>query len=313
MKKILTRYGLTLLVCFGLLAASWQLALAAGGVTTTADKTTVDGGERFIVSVNVDATPNLFGAQLSLTYDALRLNVIEVRTGSVWPAGGTFVARSLGGAGKVEFAATLVTPGVVPSGTLVSVIFESIDPSAQVTTTIANGNSVPLLLSDSSGQPIASTAPSPLEITVKPAPHVTGTVTLQSPGPVTAPRSVTINIANASVQRSTAPNSGVMFDLAAVPRASDYVLTAAAACHLSAQTAASVVAPSAGHNVTLPAGDVNGDNTINIQDLAAMGSRFNQAPYSLLCTDLDQNGTVNILDLSRAASNFGTVGPILWP
>lgn len=299
--------------CLMLLVGSITLPVdaAAGDITLTADKTTVDGNERFTVSVNVDSTPDLFAAQLSLAYDGADLNVVEVRTGDVWPAGDTYVVKKTGGGGSVEFAATLTDDTqTVSAGQLVSVIFEAQNPATQITTDITKGTTLELILSNQSGDVIGSTDPSDLTITVNPAPEIEGTVTLQAPDS----REITINAVSAfqSAQGGVTRNSGVAFSIA-LPSGSDYKLTATAPCHLSAETGANIQSPSTGNDVTLIAGDVNGDNVINIQDLSAMGSRFGGGPGTLPCADLvGEDDVVNIRDLSRAGSNFGKSGPSPW-
>lgn len=59
--------------------------------------------------------------------------------------------------------------------------------------------------------------------------------------------------------------------------------------------------------LTLPGGDVNGDNQINIFDLAYVGSFYGDTG-----SDADVNGDniVSIFDLVLAASNFGQRGPV---
>lgn len=59
--------------------------------------------------------------------------------------------------------------------------------------------------------------------------------------------------------------------------------------------------------LTLPGGDVNGDNQVNIFDLAYVGSFYGDTG-----SDADVNGDniVSIFDLVLAASNFGQRGPV---
>lgn len=56
----------------------------------------------------------------------------------------------------------------------------------------------------------------------------------------------------------------------------------------------------------LLAGDLNGDNKINILDLAQASSLYQQADA---VADFNGSGTVDILDLSLIARNYGLVGP----
>ena len=325
MQKKHIQHLASLLLCLGLLL-SWQPGLvqaATGDLTISAVKTTVDGNERFVVSVSVDAPANLYGVQFSLSYDNTSLKVINLSPGSAWPAGKTFVARqsftSAGGATEsIEFAATLTDPTLtVASDELLSIVFEAIEPASGATTPVSSliqgGTALGLLLSDAAG---ASLTPAVfannVTININRAPKVEGSVTLQSPGS----RTVTVSGVSLSGQDSVNVASGAGFALSLPSTAgtgASYELTASADCHLSAKTQTTLVSsPSDNNNITLLAGDVNGDNRINIQDLAAMGNLFGSAPGSLPCTDLDESGTVNILDLSRAASNYGQEGPLDW-
>jgi hypothetical protein len=54
-------------------------------------------------------------------------------------------------------------------------------------------------------------------------------------------------------------------------------------------------------NPNLP-GDLNGDNTVNIQDLSILLSNYNTANTS---ADINNDGTVNVLDLSILLSHYG--------
>ncbi|MGB5048754.1 MAG: dockerin type I domain-containing protein [Caldilineaceae bacterium] len=320
MKKNRIQYFLSLLLCLGLLLGL-QPSLAqavTGDISLSTPKTTVDGNERFLVSVKVDAPTGLYGVQLSLVYDDEKLNILNVSAGSAWPVSNTFVARATASGGgtdteSIEFAATL-NDGSTLSGSaveLVSILIEAVDPTSGSTSTdISAGTTLPLLFSNAAGQSLAATAPGDLTITINPAPAVQGIVTLQSPG---TGRTAAVTGIGSTVQGQDSAEvaSGVGFSLA-LPTGSGFGLTAVAACHLTAEKS-SVVSPSDGHTVTLIAGDVNGDNRVNIQDLAAMGNLFGSPPtISLPCTDLNQDGTVNILDLSRAASNYDKQGPTSW-
>lgn len=306
-----------LILMLALVSWSPTTALAAAGdVTLTTPKTTVDGNERFVVSVRADAPAGLYGVQLSLTYDDTLLNVLTVSAGSAWPVSDTFVARAAASGGgtaneSIEFAATLNSAGTLSGNVeLVTILFEAVNPPSTVTTDITNGTTLALLFSNAEGNPLTANAPADLTITINRAPAVQGTVNLQSPG---TGRSIAVSGVGTSVQGQASQStlSGNPFNLA-LPTGTGYALTAIAACHLTAEKSG-VASPSTNHVVTLIAGDVNGDNRVNIQDLAAMGNRFGQGPGPIPCTDLNQDGTVNILDLSRAASNFGQQGPRPWP
>jgi hypothetical protein len=59
--------------------------------------------------------------------------------------------------------------------------------------------------------------------------------------------------------------------------------------------------------ITLLAGDVNGDDIIDIFDLAYMANRYRSEDST---ADLNADGTVNILDLAIAANNYRQQGPL---
>ena len=78
MNRHLRSTGFILLILSLLLAWGPSPALAAAGdLTLTTPKPTVDGNERFLISVRADAPGGLYGVQLSLTYDDTKLNVLE--------------------------------------------------------------------------------------------------------------------------------------------------------------------------------------------------------------------------------------------
>jgi serine protease AprX len=62
-------------------------------------------------------------------------------------------------------------------------------------------------------------------------------------------------------------------------------------------------------SITLPAGDVNQDQVINILDLAIIAQAYKtDTPLA----DIDGSGMVDILDLTWTGRNFNQQGPILW-
>jgi hypothetical protein len=61
--------------------------------------------------------------------------------------------------------------------------------------------------------------------------------------------------------------------------------------------------------ITLIGGDLNGDNEINILDLAFVGAQLGSGDAK---ADLNGDGAVDILDLTLIGANFGKSGPVPW-
>lgn len=62
--------------------------------------------------------------------------------------------------------------------------------------------------------------------------------------------------------------------------------------------------------VTLPGGDINADNVVDILDLAAVAATYGSASPA---TDLNGSGQVDLLDLVILAGNYKQTGPVPWP
>jgi hypothetical protein len=102
--------------------------------------------------------------------------------------------------------------------------------------------------------------------------------------------------------------------------ANTYTLTASALGFVSAQRTGVVVAAA---NITvparqLPAGRVNSDAVININDISAAAasngaSQCCRRDAQGLLTDVDGDGGVDSTDIGLVATNFGTTGPVNWP
>jgi hypothetical protein len=93
-----------------------------------------------------------------------------------------------------------------------------------------------------------------------------------------------------------------------------YTLSASAPGYLSAESSRPVkltvgskveLAP-----ITLLGGDMNGDNSIDIRDLAYVAYHMHGTDAR---SDINGDGQVDILDLTLIASNFGAIGPKNWP
>ncbi len=65
------------------------------------------------------------------------------------------------------------------------------------------------------------------------------------------------------------------------------------------------------HPVTLLAGDLNGDQRVNVFDMAIVVAESRDAQASQRA-DLNADGSVNLLDLVLVSGNYGEVAPLRW-
>jgi hypothetical protein len=62
--------------------------------------------------------------------------------------------------------------------------------------------------------------------------------------------------------------------------------------------------------ITLPAGDIDGNNIIDQFDALTIGMNYNAAEPSI--ADLNSDGIINVLDLELLAGNYRKTGPVVW-
>lgn len=95
--------------------------------------------------------------------------------------------------------------------------------------------------------------------------------------------------------------------------AGNYKLVASAEGFLKAEDAS--VAVAAGQEtlmpqITLLAGDIDGNNVIDQFDAMTIGMSYNAAAPT--AADLNNDGVINVLDLEALAANYRAAGPIAW-
>jgi len=61
------------------------------------------------------------------------------------------------------------------------------------------------------------------------------------------------------------------------------------------------------HDIELRAGDINGDDAINLFDLVSVSSKYG-ATGSFLTEDLNADGVVDLFDLVLVSSSYGLSG-----
>jgi glucose/arabinose dehydrogenase len=141
-----------------------------------------------------------------------------------------------------------------------------------------------------------------------PTPSPNGTVT----GQVIASKPVTVSLMDAgnAVIASVTANPDGSFSLT-VP-AGTYTVSASADGHLDAQGTATLTAGNvtAMPVISLPAGDIDGNDVIDQFDAMTIGMNYNASTPA--AADLNNDGIVNVLDLERLAQSYRKTGPVPW-
>ena len=91
-----------------------------------------------------------------------------------------------------------------------------------------------------------------------------------------------------------------------------YTIAATASGFLSAEGTATIPAggTSTKPDITLPAGDINGNNVIDQFDALTIGMNYNGTTPAE--ADLNNDGVINVLDLELLAANYRKTGPVVW-
>ncbi len=277
---------------------------AAGGISFSASKEVVEGGEIFEVFVEIDSTPSLAALQMSISYDASKLLVRNIEVGSAWPAENTDLYQfswpgTIGFAASLRGAAQVATPGH-----LLHLTFEAIKLDAPATTSLQISNVLPFTLMQSDATPIQPTLPASFSLTTNPGQRISGLVTLQKPAPG---RWVSASLLRGSyavfgtATETTKPQLNFSFT---VPSGDSYTLTTLGLCH--AKCVKPYLSAPSQQNLTLLAGDVNADTVIDIRDIVLLKRQMAAKSIgSFPCTDLNGDGQVNNADLELVSGNFG--------
>lgn len=139
-------------------------------------------------------------------------------------------------------------------------------------------------------------------------PNASGTLA----GTVHAGKPVTVRLLNADQTEaaSVTANADGTFSLAAP--AGSYTVTAGAEGFLGAQGTATLIrgVTTTAQDVTLLAGDIDGNGVIDQFDAMSIGMNYN-LPLPT-AADLNNDANINVLDLELLAGNYRQVGPIVW-
>jgi hypothetical protein len=129
---------------------------------------------------------------------------------------------------------------------------------------------------------------------------------------VLATKPVTVNLYDSGnvLVATVSANLDGTFSLTAP--AGTYAVVATAPGFLSAAGSATLTS---GGTTTLPdvtllAGDIDGNNVIDQLDALTIGMNYNTATPA--AADLNNDGTINVLDLELLAANYRETGPTVW-
>ena len=252
--------------------------------------------------VNIENVEGLSALQLELTYNPAVVQVIDadparagvqVRVGDAF-AGGFIAQNSVDiAAGRVVFAATLFGGQRIDGDA--NIIGFDWQPQA---VGVAAVNLENVILVDNMGQVIDFTPQNGTIEVIADCAVISGQVALQGR---TGHAGIVVTSSTGALTQTATDGS---FSIAA-----GGALTFEFPGYLSAQTGPLDAALAAGPGVvTLLAGDINGDDIINILDLAYIAAKYRGVDP---LADLNADGRVDILDLALAASNYQQQGPLV--
>jgi hypothetical protein len=255
-------------------------------------------------AIKVTNVTNLAAVQLELSYDPTVIQVIDadaarpgvqVRVDAAFSTG--FIAQNEVDTthGIVKFAATLLGGAKIDGDS--GLIAVDWTPQNEGSTALTLGN---VILASTAGQAISHNLADGAIQVITNCSSASGTLLLQGRADHSS-----VVVTNGAGQQSVTAADGSF----SIPQTG--ALTFEHPGYLSAQ--ASPVAAAGGAQVaalgsiTLLAGDINGDNTVNIFDLVYMAQKYGLADT---LADLNADGKVDILDLVLSAGNSGVQGPL---
>ena len=225
----------------------------------------------------------------------------ETATATTVP-GGTETSTSTAVPGGTETATSTPDPNASPTPTGSPAPVES--PTATFTATPVE-SPTPTWTSTPAESPTPASTSTPV---ASPTPLPAGTLN----GKVIATKPVTVSLYDASntLVASVPANPDGTFSLTAP--AGTYAVMATAPGSLSAAGSATLTSGGTTSlpDVTLSAGDIDGNNVIDQFDALSIGMNYNAATPA--AADLNNDGTINVLDLELLAANYRDTGPIVW-
>jgi hypothetical protein len=297
---------------------------------TTVTPPTINVGETATVTVYLGNVPaeGYASAEFTCTYDPVLVETSNIVTTDLFgtdsaiavydPQNGSFIVAMAGTNGQ-----RATTDGVVFTFdvTGLQVGQTPIECNARVSSgdgvlTDITSVSTTLTILDAAPASVPISASSFGALDPVPAPEVyPGAAPDTSPvlsGQAFASKPLTVSLYNPdnSLAASVAADANGSFSLTAP--AGIYTVVATASGHLSAQGPATLTVgeSSTKATVSLPAGDLDGNNVIDQFDAMTIGMSYNTANPDV--ADLNNDGIINILDLQILAENFRKSGALDW-
>ncbi len=276
-------------------------------------------GSRGTTAVRVANATSLYGVEFRLAFDSsvvqavdadLNTPGVQVGLGSWFSGKGYFVARNQVSNGVVEFAVTLAAPtGPDGSGELAVITWQRSGAGPSALTLMQTK------LADRNGMAICHTVENGSIDRVVDSAGISGRVLLQgaqdhSGTNVFLTKELRLYSGKISALDLVGVPLGVTdtngyFKVVPEPGQTYGWLWVYRPCYLTGQQ--KLPQPGNLGTLTLPAGDLNEDDRVNIFDLTIMGQRYGT---SGTCADFNRNGTADIFDLVIVAGNLGKYGSV---
>ena len=274
--------------------------------TTSADPASMLVGDSSLISVSLDNIPagGYTSAEFTCTYDPALVEVSGIAVTDLFgadsataingPANGSFivaVAGSNGNKATADGVAFTFSATGLAAGTATIACVARVSTGDNTLTEIAS-TSATLEITDNGGGGGGED----------------GTLS----GQVFAGKAVTVSLYDGTdtLVTSVAAAEDGTFSLTAP--AGTYKVVATADGFLGAEGPATLTAAetSTMPDVTLLAGDIDGNDVIDQFDAMTIGMSYNGTDPA--AADLNNDGTINVLDLELLAANYRMTGPITW-
>jgi hypothetical protein len=271
------------------------------------------------VDIMVNNVSNLYGLELTITFNAAKVEVVDADPGiagiqiqkGVCPSPDFIIQNTVNNAaGTLSYAVTATSPSPPcnGSGKVATITFRG----------LAVGSSIPVhfsysLLSDPNGQPIPHSTQDG-SLTVRDSGKITGKITLQGR---TNHSGTIVKAWNGATEVASATADTLGNFTLNVPSGT-YKVTAEKDLYLDSEKSEVIVTTGGTTtlpNLQLPGGDTNEDDRINVQDLSyiafRLGCNLGNACYQAP-GDINIDNAINVQDLTIAGGNWGKMSPVPW-